>query len=765
MPGNLVLSPDGKFAFVNTSGYHGHSVNVVDLASKKVVQSVDVGRIWVGMAFDPRKSELYVSGGSSQPYKPKPHDAGPNATDFPAEDAGPVLRFTFTDGRLQPQPPIKISGLDEKERFVSGILSLADGSLVVLNIQNDTVYKLNGDTVVASRKVGYRPYGVVASPDGKTLAVTNWGDGSVTLLRSDDLIQIAEVRVGTQPSALAYAPDGRLFVSNGGSNTVSVVDGQRVVETINVGLNANDLIGSNPIALAIDPTSHRLYVANAGNNAVAVVDISNRRNSKGLGFLPTGRYPSAVAVDLQRKQILVGTAQGLEPRPSASAKQLQHEPVEGNPKSRYPYTYVADLMEGDLAFIPSPGSSQLADFTKQVIANRPKGSSILDNPDAKRILAAMRKIKHVLYVIRENRTYDQVLGDIPQGNGEPKLVMFGQQITPNSHRLVQDTVLFDNLFTDGEVSQIGHQWTDAAYATDYCEKMWTQSYSNRGEIDSDTRLTSSPAGYIWGNAKRHGKAIRIYGEYVEWQEDHDAAHGEVKENPEKFDCSAEFEKIFARGGRDTEKVDLFLKEMHAAEQTGKWPNFMVMALPEDHTRGLSANAYTPQACVANNDQALGRLIEGISHSKFWPETAVFIIQDDAQDGPDHVDAHRTVGLVVSPYGQRKFVDHTHYTTSSMLRTMELILGLPPMTQYDAAATPMIAAFTDKPDFSAFDCLPAQYDVNLRNPSKGALVARSAKLDFSDIDRADPTEFNAILWEAIKPGQPMPPPVHSAIWHH
>ena len=223
--------------------------------------------------------------------------------------------------------------------------------------------------------------------------------------------------------------------------------------------------------------------------------------------------------------------------------------------------------------------------------------------------------------------------------------------------------------------------------------------------------------------------------------------------------SAAFEKIFARGGRDVEKVDEFLGEMHEAEKAGKWPSFMVMALPEDHTKALSAGAYSPYAMVGDNDQAVGKLLEGISHSPFWKDTAVFIIEDDAQDGCDHVDAHRTVGLVVSPYVKRGAIDSTMYSTSSMLRTMELILHLPPMTQYDAKATPMYAAFTDHPDLTPYEVLPPQVDLNERNPRKTPLAIRSAKLDFSDIDRAEPTEFNHILWEAYRPGEQYPALLH------
>jgi hypothetical protein len=428
------------------------------------------------------------------------------------------------------------------------------------------------------------------------------------------------------------------------------------------------------------------------------------------------------------------------------------------------HKYIGNILSGHLAIVDLPDPETLARYSVEVVANRPDGPKRARSVSTPGILGALKKIEHIVYVIKENRTYDQVLGDDLRGNGDPGLVMFGQKVTPNEHKIADQFVLFDNLYCDGEVSQVGHQWTDAAYAGDYTEKQWVLSYGDHEEVESDTRLSSSPGGYFWQNAKKHGKTARIYGEYLEWQEDHTSAHGEVKKDPEKFGCSAAFEKVFARGGRDTEKVDVFLSELKAAESTGKWPNFMVMALNEDHTRGVSAGAFSPQAMVASNDLAVGRLIEGITHSKFWPSTAVFIIEDDAQDGPDHVDCHRTTGYLACPLVKRGFVDHTMYSTSSMIRTMGLMLGLPPLSQYDANAMPMLPCLGVKPDLSTYTAVPPQIDLMKKNPSKGDLVRRSAKLDFSDLDRADPQEFNDILWKATHLGTkgPTPAPVHGLL---
>jgi len=744
MPMNVFVTKDGKYALVNTSGYHGQSLSVVDLASQKIVQTVDLHRDAFGLALDENTGEVYVSGAAQEARKKsKRSDTIAGADQLPDDDAGPILRLKFEDGHLESETPIAVPE-DPADTYVSGLAVLNDGSLCALNIQTDMLYRLSKDdhSVIGKVKLGYRPYGIAQSPDGSTLSISNWGDSSVTFLHPADLSAISTVKVGSQPCSLVYSADGRLFVTNSGSNSVSVLSGGKVAETIRTSLNPKDPIGSTPNAVCVDEKDKRLFITNADNNDVAVVDISRPGSSRVLGFIPTGRYPSAIGYAASTGKILIGIGKGL-----TSAANADH-------------TYISDLLQGDLAFVEVPSGRALAAYTDQVRQDLPVGAAAFDAADKANALNAFKKIKHVVYVIRENRTYDQVLGDVAEGNGDAQLTLFGQKFTPNSHQLVHDFVLLDNLYCDGECSQVGHQWTDADYVTDYEEKETFNSYSGRGEIKSDPRLTASPGEYLWEDARTHGRTSRIFGEYVEWQEDHNSAHGAVKADPEKFGCSAEFEKIFARGGRDTEKVGEFLKEMHAAESTGKWPNFMVMALPEDHTQGARPGRHTPGACVANNDLALGRLIDGISHGKFWKDTAVFIIEDDAQDGADHVDCHRTVGLVVSPYVRRHAVDSTLYSTSSMIRTIELILGLPPMTQYDAHATPMFASFIDQPDLTPFATVAPQTDVDAMNPDTGDLARRSMALDFSDIDRADPKEFNSILWACMRNGAAAPAPVRS-----
>ncbi len=777
LPGDLPLamqfSPDGKTLVTLTGGYHDHGVSLIDPQTNTLTQTVPLGKDWAGMCFDPEGDDLYVSGGGPPSERLLKGAAKAGAPAAMLEAFGhPILHLGFANGRLSPKQPIDIPGLSEVSqtkgetpaRFIAGLATGPDEALYAVNIQTDTVYKLAGKprVVAASAQVGDRPYAAAVSPDGKTLAVSNLGGRSVSFLRASDLKETVRVTVGTHPNALAWAGDGRLFVANAGSNSVSVLAGNTVRETIKTSLSPTDLVGSTPDALALSPDGKRLYVANADNNDVAVVDISNAKESRVLGFIPTGWYPSALAVSPDGRTLYVGTGKGLGFRgnfPSVGPA-LSVRTENGTGKK---YDYIGGVLSGTVCAVRLPDAAGLEAYTRQVVANVPMpfieqvprrmGAVTFGAP-------SLHKIKHVLYIIRENRTYDQVFGDMKQGNGDPSLTLFGQAVTPNAHALASHYVLLDNLYCNGEVSEDGHQWCDAAYATNFTEKVWPSGYSDRGEPDADEHETASPAGYLWDNCARHGLTFQTYGEFSSFKSSPNMPPVFTGDKGLTGHASAAWNAIsFDR--HDTERTALFLADLHAAEKTGDWPRFTVMSLGEDHTQGQQAGKYTPAAHVAANDQALGQIIEGVSHSRFWKDTAIFVIEDDAQDGPDHVDAHRTAGLVISPYVKRSAVDSTMYTTTSMVRTIELILGLPPMTQYDQHATPLLACFTGKADLTAYTSLAPNVDLEAKNPDKGPGAEASAKLDFSAPDRADPAALNAILWSALKPGVKMPAPIRSA----
>ena len=774
LPLKMVFSPDGRYLLVNTAGYHDHSVSVIDPATNtlwcRASTSARTGR---GCA-SARTATTSTSQAAPLPDKGFLADAVKYNSATPEQLETfhhPILRLSFTGGRLASLPaPVDIPGLSEsvgtipgdyhvkRDRFTAGLASGRDGSLYSVNINTDTVYKLTGSprTVAASAKVGYGPYAAALSPDGRTLAVSNWGGKSVSLLDTDTLKETARVSVGSHPNEMVWGRDGRLFVANSGSNSVSVVRGDQVTETVKTSLSPTDPVGSTPDALALSPDGRRLYVANADNNDVAVIDVS-RHASEVLGFIPTGWYPSALAIAPDGRTLYVGTGKGLGFRGNATPLTAY---TRTQPVTNQKYDYIGGVLSGAVSALRLPDAKGLAAYTRQVYANTPRPPTS-NTGGAGLEMQALHRIKHVLYVIRENRTYDQVFGDVKVGNGDPSLTVFGDTATPNAHALAQHYVLLDNLYTNGEVSEDGHKWCDAAYATDFIEKSWPSSYSSRGEPDGDERLADSPAGNIWDDCARHGLTYRSYGEAADFHSTPDAPPVFTGDKGLAGHVNVEWSKFPFGVGRDTQRAAIFLKELHQAEKTGRWPQFMVAWLPEDHTAALKPGAYTPVACVASNDQALGQIVEGVSRSRFWKDTAIFVIEDDAQNGPDHVDAHRTVGLVLSPYVKRRTTDSTLYTTASMVRTMEMILGLPPMTQFDRNATPMLGCFTSRPDLTAYVNVGPRVDLEAKNPDKGPGATASRLLDLSGPDRADPDALNAILWHALKPGKPMPAPVRSA----
>jgi hypothetical protein len=514
----------------------------------------------------------------------------------------------------------------------------------------------------------------------------------------------------------------------------------------------------------LDRKNNMLFVANADNNCVAVVNVSAPGKSQVLGFIPTGWYPSSLYLTPKLK-LFIGNSKGLAahanpegPNSPLAKKGANTQTVKHIQKGTVNIVSVADL------------KARIKEWTKRVYDNVPYNDALLARarpakepsivPDGP---AAGSPIKHVIYVIKENRTYDQVFGDIPKGNGDPRLTIFGEKVTPNHHAIVSEWVLFDNLYCDGEVSVDGHSWSNSAYATDYNEKMWPPQYG--GHSQSTRAAAYSPAsGHLWDLAARKGLTYRSYGEYATRASDGTTMEaspgvgGLVGRVAPKFKLP---------GMRDTDNVREFIREFDeyeknydATDANLRLPNFIVMSLPENHTEGTRPGAFTPRAKNANADHAVGMLVERVTKSKYWPETAIFMIEDDAQDGPDHVDARRTVGMVISPYTKRGYVDSNLYTTSSMLRTMELLLGLPPMTQYDAAAPPMYAAFGTKPDLRPYTAIPPKIDVNERNTALAWGARESIQMDFDDVDRAPMRELNEIIWKSVRGADSeMPAPVH------
>ena len=736
MPERMIFVGGGKYLLVNTGGYNEHGIAVLDAATGQLLHHVKVPRTFVGMCADAKGETIYLSGGSTM-----------NKSD--EKEGAAVRRFHFADGHLTEETPLAIQGLVWKKSYIGGLAMSSDGALFVANLHDDCVYRVKPDSgaVLATAKVGYRPCSIAISLDGKTLAVANWGDATVSLVDPQTMKERSRVKVGSHPADLLWRNDGRLFVANAGTNTVSVIAGTRVIENIRTSLEPKAPIGSTPIALA--SSGDKLYIANADNNNVAVVDVEERNESRVLGFIPTGWYPSALAASNDGKTLYIGTAKGMTFAPNAKDKK-----------------FIGTILTGHVSLVDAPDEKQLSTYTRQVLNNTPAAKKPAElTADERRMYdQTFSRIKHVLYIIKENRTYDQVFGDIPEGNGDAKLAMFGERITPNAHKMARQWVLLDNLYCNGEVSQDGHVWCDGAYASDFTVKAWEQRYSGRLQPDADDRLTRSPGGYIWDQAIARGLTFRTYGEREAFVSSPETAPQVTNDRMRSQWVSKEWSVRNEKDARDYELADVFVKEMREAEKSGNWPNLMTMSLNENHTHGLWPGANTPEACVGSNDLGLGKIVEAVTHSKFWPTTAIFVIEDDAQNGHDHVDAHRTIGLVISPYTRRHIVDSTMYTPASYLRTMELMLKLPPMTQFDAAATPMVNSFMHEADLTPYDAVPVNVDLAAKNPEKGEGAKASMELDFSEIDaaNADAAKFNTILWNHFFPGEPEPAPVRSMV---
>jgi YVTN family beta-propeller protein len=782
LPLNILPLSGGRQALVATSGFNAHELSLIDLQTRKVVAKQTVRQSWYGLALDAEGGRLWWSGGG----------------------ANVLHAFTLADGKLTRTSPAEpdTSKLTREEReklakdpnFRSGLLLDARAkTLYSLNINSGSIHAIDLESGKETKKgpCGVRPYDVVRGRNGAQLYVSDWADRAVLAVDPESLRVTARITVGEHPNQIAVHPkDDRLFVACASSNCVSVIDSRRgvVTETIATALFPRAPTGSTPDAVAVAPDGKTLYVANADNNCVVVVDIATPDKSQVVGFIPTGWYPTAVAVAPDGKNLLVGVGKGNQTKPNPIRKTDKTEekdgPKDGDDKKedkakdekkddkpkddkpreerepRLPYPYIGTTLSGALSIVPIPDEKQLAAYTAQVYKNCPYSDELLTAAPHKGKTAIPTKvgdpspIKYVIYIIKENRTYDQVFGAVKEGNGDPALVMFGEDVTPNHHKLAREFVLLDNLYCNGQVSRDGHPWSTMAYNTDYIARDWHLTYSRRRGVDDDDKgdLSNAPSGYLWDACARAKLSYRSYGEYGKRVSTGDGDARMEARVPGLVDHICPdygISKEKNRRVRDTENVEVFLKEYREFEKADRMPRFIVMSLGEDHTSGTTPGAFTPKACVASNDLALGRLVEAVSQSKYWKETAIFVIEDDAQNGPDHVDAHRTVGLLISPYTKRKHVDSTQYSTVSMVRTMELILGLSPLSQYDAAARPMYNSFTDKADLTPYTHEKARIDLDAKNDRRAYGAERSAKMDFSDYDLVDDFELNEILWRSIK----------------
>jgi YVTN family beta-propeller protein len=731
LPLNIAVSKSKKIMAVTNNGQSKQTLQLINAKTEKILDNIEIKKSWLGLKFSSDEKYLFASGGNDNW----------------------ILQYSTAGNKLKLLDSIKLGKKWPNKISPAGIeIDDAKHLLYVVTKDNNSLYIINliDKTIVKQLQLNAEAYTCLLSPDKTQVYISLWGSKQVAIYSVLEGAILNTVDVGDHPNELCLSKNGKyLFVANALDNSVSVIDVNKtaVIETLTASLYPDAPQGSTTNGLALSADEKTLFIANADNNCLAVFDVSKPGSSTSKGFIPVGWYPTCVKVI--GKKIFVTNGKGFSsfanpkgPNPVKRRVKYQADDEDGP-------QYIGGLMKGTMSIIDMPSDKQLSIYSQQVYRNTPytKEKELLSkgeagNPVPQKI-GDKSPIKYVFYIVKENRTYDQVLGDVKEGNGDTSLVLFGEKITPNQHKLVKDFVLLDNFYVDGEVSADGHNWSLGAYATDYLEKNWVTSYGGRGggyDAEGTRKIANNKGGFIWDACKRVGVSYRTYGEFA----DDYKANIPVLEN---HFCT--YYTSWDQTVRDTTRVNQWKKDFDSLVAINALPRLNTLRLINDHTEGMSRNRPTPFAHVADNDLSVGMFIELLSKSPVWKESVVFILEDDAQNGPDHVDAHRSPAYIVGPYVKRNFIDHTPYTTSGMLRTMELILGIPPMSQFDAAATPMWRCFTAVPDYTGYTALPSNIDLTQKNTAWNELAERSAKFDLSKEDRVPDLEFSEVIWKGVK----------------
>jgi DNA-binding beta-propeller fold protein YncE len=761
--------------------------------SENVLQPDTKGQVsFTGLVFSPDGRRIYLSNvnGSVKVFEVAP------------------------DGRVAGLFSIPLPGANaprRKEEIPAGLALSPDGQrlYVALNLGNRLAeIDAPSGRLLRLFDVGVAPYDVAIV--GSKVYVSNWGgrrprpgdltgpagrgtevrvdpvrhiasEGSVSVIDLQRGTPLGEILVQLHASALAVSPDRRYVVcANAASDNLSVIDTRqdRVIETIWVKPKPSELFGASPNALAFDPAGKLLYVANGTQNAIAVVEFRPGR-SKLIGCLPVGWFPGALVYHPALRQLCVANIKGIGD-------------VQAKDKTSGGQGYNSHQYFGSLSLVLVPARAELPKLSAMVYDNY-RRARLAEARLAPRRGQPPRPVperlgepsvfKHVVYIIKENRTYDQVFGALGRGNGDPSLCVFGERVTPNQHKMVRDFVLLDNTYCAGILSADGHQWSTTAFATDYMEKSFAgfpRSYPDGMGEDEVDALAYSPAGFIWDNALKHGKSLWNFGEFAmpacRWTDPNRKGEPSWRDYWNEFLHGRGEVIIGSQPGvasmrpftptdyvgwemavPDVWRARYITNQIAAWERQGTFPNLVLICLPNDHTSGTSKGSPTPAACVADNDLAFGQIVQALSHSRFWKEMVIFGIEDDPQNGWDHVSGYRTTAYLVSPYAKRGAIVSTQYNTVSVLRTIEQILGLRPMNQFDATATPMFDCFTDPPDFTPFTAVANQVPLDEMNPDPKALrdpllrkhAYASARLNFKRVDACPEAVLNRILWHAMK----------------
>lgn len=736
LPLNIAVSASSKYIAVTNNGQSIQSIQLIDVQQEKVLDSIVIPKSWLGLKFSADERFLYASGGNDN-----------RILKYAVLNHKLALKDSFLLGKKWPEK-ISPAGFDiDDARQILYVVTKENNSLYLIDLKTKSV--------IQQFPLGGEGYTCLLAPGKKELYISCWGCDKLLIFDTQSRNFSGSIAVGDNPNDICSTKNGRyLFVANANDNSVSVIDIQskKVLETLNAALYPDAPSGSTTNALALSKNGNILYVANADNNCLAVFDVSRPGSSRSMGFIPVGWYPTAVKVI--GKKVLVANGKGFSslpnpdgPNPVAGRQKVNYQ--RGDTEKSKEVQYIGGLFKGTLSIFNEPDEKSLGRYSELVYQNTPynkakelEAQGEPGNPIPAKV-GDRSPIKYVFYIIKENRTYDQVLGDIKEGNGDTSLVLFGEHVTPNQHALARQFVLLDNFYCDAEVSMDGHSWSMGAYATDYIEKNWPTSYGGRGgtyDGEGTRAIANNKGGFIWNYCQRNNVSFRSYGEFVD---DYKPNIDVLKNHfcPYYTGWDLDF--------RDTARFTQWKRDFDSLLQANALPSFNTLRFGNDHTEGLTKGKPTPFAHVADNDLAVGKFIEYLSKSRVWKESVVFILEDDAQNGSDHVDAHRSTAYVAGGYVKRRFVDHTIYSTTSVLRTIELILGIPPMSQYDAAATPIWRCFSAMPDSTAFQSLPANIDLTEKNTAWNELAEKSAGFNFAQEDRIPEDQFNEVLWKGIK----------------
>jgi len=742
LPLNMAISKSKKWMAVTNNGQSKQSIQLINTQTDQILDNIIIDKSWLGIAFSNDEKYLYASGGNDNW----------------------ILQYAVVNDKLKLADSIKLGNKWPHKISPAGMCIDDNNTLFVVTKDDSALYTINLNTKKVSGKLllPAEAYTCILSSNKKELYISCWGAQKVLVYDISAGKITQEIQVGSHPNDLCLTKNGLyLVVANADDNSVSIINTKtkQVIETLNAALYPNAPSGSTTNGVALSSDEKTLYIANADNNCLAVFDVSKMGESKSKGFIPVGWYPTCVKTIGEKIYVTNGKgftsfANPLGPDPYKKNAQLGVQ--KGLLKSTKEVQYIGGLMKGTLSIINTPSEKQLGLYSKAVYVNTPynKESEQLSKAEIGSVIPQKigdpSPIKYVFYIVKENRTYDQVLGDLPMGNGDTSLCLFGEKFTPNQHALAKEFVLLDNFYVDGEVSADGHNWTLGAYSNDYLEKNWVTSYGGRGggyDAEGTREIANNKNGFIWDFAKRAGVSYRTYGEFAD----------DYKPNlPVLKDHYCTYFTSWDQKVRDTTRVGQWKRDFDSLLAINQVPRLNTMRLINDHTEGMRLGRPSPYAHVADNDLAVGMFVEYLSKSPIWKESVVFILEDDAQDGPDHVDAHRSPAYIAGGFVKRGFVDHTPYTTSSFLKTIELILGMQPMSQYDAAANTVWNCFDKTVNPNGFVTKPLQWDINEKNTRHTAMQRKSELFNFKKEDSINDHDFTEVLWKGLKGEQAIVP---------